>query len=192
MSTTMTTRIYTKTGDRGDTGLWGGARVPKDHVRVEAYGTVDELNASIGQARSLAPPAELDVVLERVQHRLFDLGAELAKPPSRTTQSGSIDEIDIAALEHAIDEQQAMLPPLTQFVLPAGCQLAASLHCARTLCRRAERRVVTLRRTEPQTSKNLMVFLNRLSDLLFVLARRANQLAGVGDAAWHSKPPKST
>jgi cob(I)alamin adenosyltransferase len=188
----MATNIYTKTGDTGDTGLSGGARVPKDHVRVEAYGTVDELNASIGQARSLAPPTELDAVLERVQHRLFDLGAELAKPPSRANQSGSIDETDVAALERAIDEQQAALPPLTAFVLPAGCPLAASLHCARTVCRRAERRVVTLRRTEPQTSKNLLVFLNRLSDLLFVLARRTNQLAGLGDAVWQSNSSKST
>lgn len=188
----MTTRIYTKTGDRGDTGLWGGQRVPKDHVRVEAYGTVDELVAALGQARVLAPPPELAPLLGDLQALLFELGAELATPPAKTPRPAGIDEADITRLERLIDEHEAALPPLKSFILPGGTPLAAALHVARAVCRRAERRVVTLRETEPATRATTVIFLNRLGDLLFVLARRANHLAGTADLAWHPSATKAT
>ncbi len=188
----MTTRIYTKTGDKGETGLFGGERVTKDHVRVEAYGTLDELAASLGVARALDPPAELAPLLAELQSRLFELGAELATPPSRTKRPAGIDAGDVAHLESAIDAHEAALEPLKQFILPGGTPLAAALHAARATCRRAERRLVTLRRAEPQTGETAVIFLNRLGDLLFVLARRANQLAGRGDEPWQARPAKRT
>jgi cob(I)alamin adenosyltransferase len=188
----MTTRIYTKTGDGGDTGLWGGERVPKDHVRVEAYGTVDELGAALGQAQVLAPPPELAALLAELQALLFELGAELATPPSKGQLPAGIDEADVTRLERAIDEHEASLPPLKSFILPGGTPLAAALHVARAVCRRAERRVVTLREAEPVTRQTTVVFLNRLGDLLFVLARRANHLAGTADVAWHRRVTKAT
>jgi cob(I)alamin adenosyltransferase len=180
-------KIYTKTGDRGETGLYGGGRVRKDAPRIEAYGTVDELNAVLGMARAEPLPAEIDGLLARVQNELFDVGAELATldPAARGPQIG---EPQIAGLEQEIDRFEAHLPPLKQFILPGGTRAAAALHLARTVCRRAERRVLTAAAIdEAPISAQIVVYLNRLSDLLFVLARAANQAAGQPDVAWQKR-----
>ncbi|MDW8052630.1 MAG: cob(I)yrinic acid a,c-diamide adenosyltransferase [Armatimonadota bacterium] len=177
-------RIYTRTGDTGETGLIGGQRVPKDDPRVEAYGTVDELNATLGLARCyLHDMPDLDELLERVQNELFDIGAELASPPERAAQFQSIEEQHILALENAIDQLETELEPLRQFILPGGTLAAAHLHLARTVCRRAERCVVHLSRLSTVNAA-IIKYLNRLSDLLFVMARVANHRAGVGDVKW--------
>ncbi len=178
----MATRIYTKTGDKGETGLFGGQRVPKDHVRVEAYGEVDELNAALGLARASAPAARVDAVLERLQLLLFELGSELATPPDK--KPSAITGADVQEMERAIDAAEADLPPLKTFILPGGTAAAAALHLCRTVCRRAERRLVTLRAQEPETSPTTVIFINRIADLLFVLARLDNRLAGRDDVAW--------
>ena len=182
-------KIYTKTGDGGETGLFGGGRIPKDSLRVAAYGEVDELNAALGLARALEPQEFADALLQRIQRDLFTIGAELATPDpdklhkalSRT--SAAIGESDIAALEDAIDGHQSRLEPLKNFILPGGAPKAAALHLARTVCRRAERAVVALSRHE-QISPAILRYLNRLSDLLFVLARAANAHAGRPDVKW--------
>ncbi len=179
-------RIYTRTGDRGETGLIGGRRVPKDHLRVEAYGAVDEVNASLGVVRAQTGDVELAALLDEIQHRLFDLGAELATPPGVTETAPTVDAAEVERLEESIDRYQTSLPPLREFILPGGTSLAAALHVARTVCRRAERRVVTLAREETVRA-DLLRYLNRLSDLLFVLARVANQRAGRPDVIWAKK-----
>jgi cob(I)alamin adenosyltransferase len=180
--------IYTGTGDRGDTGLFGNRRVPKDHVRIEAYGTVDELNACLGVVRAEALDAPFDAQVQLLQDLLFEIGADLATEGGKA----SLPRVTpaIAELEHWIDASEALLPPLRTFVLPAGCRLAALLHQARTVARRAERRYWTLVHAlaavpaEPQVPAELGIFLNRLSDLLFSWARRANHAAGRGDVPW--------
>jgi len=178
-------KIYTKTGDDGDTGLFGGARVSKASARVEAYGTVDELNAVLGVARAAGLPGDLDGLMGSVQSDLFTLGAELATVAGKESSLGIplLDEKDTARLEAAIDESEATLAPLKNFVLPAGTQGAAALHLARTVCRRAERAVVGLPEGEGARAE-LKVYLNRLSDLLFSLARQVNHRAGVEDVPW--------
>jgi cob(I)alamin adenosyltransferase len=181
-------KIYTKTGDDGSTGLFGGPRVRKDHLRIEAYGTVDELNAVLGMARTQSPEPELDALLANFQNQLFDLGAELATPePAKFGIVGVAPGL-IAALEQAIDRYDGELEPLRQFILPGGTPLAASLHLARTVCRRAERLLVSLAAEAEAAGATLspetVVYLNRLSDLLFVLARWANRRSGVGDVPW--------
>ncbi len=180
-------KIYTKTGDAGETGLFGGERVPKSHRRVAAYGDVDELNAAIGLARALPPEEFAGELLEGVQRQLFTLGAELATPDptklTRVLRGAPIGGSEIEALEGAIDALEAGLHPLRTFILPAGTPKTAALHLARTVCRRAERAVVSLSR-ETTLNPSLVPFLNRLSDLLFVLARAANAQAGRGDAPW--------
>lgn len=178
-------KIYTRTGDDGTTGLFGGDRVRKDEARVEAYGTVDELNATLGVARATGLPAEIDAVLVPIQEDLFVLGAELACVPGKEAKMSMrlLDGEDSARLERAIDQAEDGLPPLKSFVLPGGTPAAASLHVARTVARRAERRVLTAATQGPVRSE-LVVYLNRLSDLLFVLARRANHLASVEDIPW--------
>ena len=178
-------KIYTRSGDEGDTGLFGGGRVPKDHPRVEAYGDVDELNSAIGLARA-APPAEFaDQLLESFQRDLFAIGGHLATPdPERVTRAlekATLSAARVAELERAIDEADTELSPLKSFVLPAGTPKAAALHLARTVCRRAERSTVRLGR-EAEVHPLFVVYLNRLSDLLFTLARLANHPANVGDA----------
>lgn len=182
------TRIYTRTGDAGETSLFGGRRVPKDDLRVSAYGTIDELNAVLGVARAAGPGAEIDAVLERLQHHLFDLGAELATPPAAPAAAAAHAPRVAAAwvedLERDIDRFEDGLPPLRQFILPGGTPAAAMLHLARTVARRAEREIVTLAAHEG-LNPELLKFVNRLSDLLFVLARAANQAAGRPDTAWH-------
>lgn len=178
-------KIYTKTGDAGDTGLFGGARVSKASARVEAYGTVDELNAALGLARAAGVDPELDALLGAIQGDLFTLGAELATAPGKEASLGIalLDGGDTARLEAAIDASEATLPPLRSFVLPAGTPAAAALHFARTVCRRAERAAVGLPEGQGARSE-LKVYLNRLSDLLFSLARQVNHRAGVGDVPW--------
>jgi cob(I)alamin adenosyltransferase len=179
------TKIYTKTGDRGDTGLFGGPRVSKDDPRIEAYGTLDELNAAIGVARAAETSGEADTTLARIQCQLFDVGAELATPDAKAHDMERIGGAQVSELEQAIDRFEADLEPLKQFILPAGSEVSARLHFARTICRRAERCVVSLRK-QPDVSvrKELLVYLNRLSDLLFVLARWSNRQAGAEDELW--------
>lgn len=180
-------KIYTRTGDGGDTGLFGGGRVPKDHHRVAAYGAVDELNAAIGLARSLEPTAFGDELLQNIQRDLFAIGGQLASPEpakvSKALAKAALGESRVTELEHAIDSAEATLAPLEGFILPGGTPKAAALHLARTVCRRAERCVVTLAR-EASLAPTILPYLNRLSDLLFVLARRANAAAGRADVAW--------
>jgi cob(I)alamin adenosyltransferase len=181
-------RIYTKTGDRGDTGLFGGGRVPKDHPRVEAYGEIDELNAVLGVARSVEMMPRIDEVLAPIQRDLFSLGALLATPDRdkmrEQLEKARLDDTRIAELEHAIDEGERELEPLRAFILPGGTPKAAALHVARTVCRRAERRVVALARSDADVPSVVIVYLNRLADLLFVLARVANRRAGAGEVTW--------
>jgi cob(I)alamin adenosyltransferase len=180
-------KIYTRTGDQGDTGLFGGGRVRKHHPRVAAYGDIDELNSAIGVARA-APPEDLfDDLLASIQRDLFSLGGHLATPdPAKVRQAlekASLDAGRIALFEQAMDQADLELPPLKAFVLPAGTPKAAALHLARTICRRAERSVVALA-DEAEVPQLFLVYLNRLSDLLFTLARLANRRAGLGDDTW--------
>ena len=177
-------KIYTKTGDQGETGLFGGPRVSKNHARIEAFGTVDELNSHLGVIRTLAAAAEFDADLRRIQCELFDLGAELATPGSTAER---ITPAHVTVVERLIDAHEATLDPLTCFILPTGTPLAAALHVARTVCRRAERRVVSLAaQLDTTIPANAIEYLNRLGDLLFVLARSANRRAGVADDPWIS------
>lgn len=181
-------KIYTRTGDRGDTGLFGGGRVGKDDPRVEAYGDVDELNAAIGLARAVEQMPRVDEVLMPIQRDLFSLGALLATPDLEKMREqlakARVTTERIEELEHQIDEGDAELEPLKAFILPGGSPKAAALHLARTVCRRAERRVVHLRRSEPDIPEIVVVYLNRLSDLLFTLARVASRRAGAGEVTW--------
>jgi cob(I)alamin adenosyltransferase len=183
----MTMNIYTRTGDRGDTGLFGGGRVPKDDPRVEAYGDVDELNAALGLARAIELMPRVDEVLVPVQRDLFAIGALLATPDRdkmhEQLAKARVDEDRVAQLEAAIDAGEAELEPLRAFILPGGTPKAAALHVARTVCRRAERRVVALAHTV-EIPQLVVMYLNRLSDLLFVLARVANRRAGAGEVTW--------
>jgi cob(I)alamin adenosyltransferase len=180
-------KIYTKTGDSGETGLFGGGRVGKDHPRVEAYGDVDEMNAFIGLARAAEPLPRVDEVLVPVQRDLFSIGAILATPKlekmREQLEKARVDEARITELETAIDACERELEPLRSFILPGGTQKAAALHVARTVCRRAERRVVHLNR-EIEIPEIVIRYLNRLSDLLFMLARVANKHSGHGEVTW--------
>lgn len=180
-------KIYTKTGDAGETGLFGGPRVRKDHVRIDAFGTVDELNSHLGVVRAAPGAAGLDPLLRRVQCDLFELGAQLATPGDGVER---ITTGHVEVLEREIDRHEETLPPLSSFILPAGTPLAVALHVARTVCRRAERRVVKLgAMPDMHLPVNAVEYLNRLGDLLFVLARHANATAGVSDDPWHPSKP---
>jgi len=177
-------KIYTKTGDAGETGLYGGARVSKDDPRVESYGDVDELNSVLGVVRAegaLGDP--FDALLTTIQSRLFDVGAELANGKGKDLGIPLVTEDDVVAIEHAIDRAEEELAPLRTFVLPGGTRLAAHLHVARTVCRRAERRVVTLMHTS-EVRAEVLRYLNRLSDFFFTLARLANHRGQVADVPW--------
>jgi cob(I)alamin adenosyltransferase len=174
-------RLYTRTGDRGDTGLSGPGRVRKSDRRIEALGALDEANAAIGMARTqLTDGPVLDLLLERIQHRLFAIGADLASPGA----SGRIGEDQISALEGAIDALQAETPPLMAFILPGGTLTAATLHLARTVTRRAERALVRLADRGEPVDPVAMAYLNRLSDLLFAAARWTNREHG--DVVWQA------
>ncbi|MBF2052853.1 MAG: cob(I)yrinic acid a,c-diamide adenosyltransferase [Candidatus Sericytochromatia bacterium] len=176
-------KIYTKTGDHGETALWGGQRVSKDALRIQAYGTVDECNAVLGLARTVSQSLPLDAFLAHLQNLLFVVGSDLASP----VESAHIPRVTaqhVAELETDIDALEAALSPLTQFILPGGSPLAAYLHLARTVCRRAERLVVSLQQTDSQINPQVQVFLNRLSDWFFVAARAANHQLGQPDIPW--------
>ncbi len=180
-------KIYTRTGDQGETGLFGGGRVPKDDPRVSAYGDVDELNSAIGLARATEPVALFDAELEAIQRDLFAIGGHLATPdPEKVRvalERASLSAGRVEEFERAMDAADGSLPPLRAFILPAGAAKAAALHLARTVCRRAERSVVGLARNAA-VPELFIVYLNRLSDYLFTLARLANQSAGRGDVTW--------
>lgn len=183
-----TSKLYTRTGDRGQTGLFGGRRVPKDHPRVVAYGTIDELNSILGVALSFIRQRSVVTALQTIQNELFNIGAELAsdQPVRRGRKEAGVFRIEaerVSWLEGLIDEYDARVPPLRTFVLPAGSTAAAMLHFARTVCRRAERGVVTLSRMEP-VNPAILAYLNRLCDLLFVLARYANRAARRRELLW--------
>jgi len=180
-------RIYTRTGDTGETGLFGGGRVAKDDPRVAAYGDVDELNSALGVVRAAEPSALFDAELEAIQRDLFAIGGHLATPDPEKVRAAleraSLSPTRIQDFEAAIDAADTELPPLRAFVLPAGTAKAAALHLARTVCRRAERSVVSLAREHP-VPELFLVYLNRLSDYLFTLARLANVRDGRGDVIW--------
>lgn len=175
-------KIYTKTGDTGDTSLLGGKRVPKSSLRIDTYGTVDELNAQIGVARALQPHAKVDEILEQLQNQLFILGSDLACPLQVSSLNAlRIQQDQVQSLENTIDLLDTHLDTLKSFVVPGGSIVSAQLHVARAVCRRAERLVDALGRQE-EIGKLPLVYLNRLADLLFVLARYANKLSGVKEA----------
>ncbi len=178
-------KIYTKTGDAGETGLFGGPRVRKSDVRVDAYGEVDELNAAVGAVRAVVEDPEIDAQLARVQEELFCVGAELATPRDAKARSAlpAVQASWAARLEGAMDAWEPELPRLTRFVLPGGTRTAAALHVARTVCRRAERRVVSLA-AEADVDPVVLAYLNRLSDFLFVAARVANHRARKEEPLW--------
>ncbi len=177
-------KIYTKTGDKGTTGLYGGGRVSKDSPRIAAYGDIDELNALIGLACAETQHAPLKKTLSEVQSALFILGAELASP-NPDPKLPVITSAQIDALERQIDVISETLSPMRNFILPGGSKASAILHLARTVCRRAERSVVHLNSLPDESVDHwVLVYLNRLSDFLFILARLANQLAGVEDVPW--------
>jgi len=190
-------KIYTKRGDQGETSLFGNVATSKAAPRVAAYGELDELNAAIGVARALgtrggpAPDGELDAILAGLQSTLFDVGAELATPPGATSKaSAPVDPGEVELLEAIIDRLSPQLPPQKHFILPGGSPSAALLHQCRTVARRAERATVALSKLEP-VSPTLLIYLNRLSDLLFVLARAANRRAEVEDVPWIARRPET-
>lgn len=172
-------KIYTRTGDDGSTGLGDGSRVAKDSARVSAYGTIDEANCAIGVLLAAPVPDPIRELLTRIQHQLFDLGGELCIPGH-----AAIHDADVDALEHALDGYNADLPPLKEFILPGGGEAAARCHLARTIVRRAERETVTLSRLETVRAQPLR-YLNRLSDLLFVLSRVLARASGAGEVTWN-------
>jgi len=180
-------KIYTRTGDSGSTALFGGGRVSKDHIRVAAYGDVDELNSVIGLVRATAPVDFEDALLESIPRDLFSIGGHLATPDPdkvrKALEKATLSADRVTEFERAIDAADRELSPLTAFVLPAGTQKAVVLHLARTVCRRVERQVVHLAAQET-VPELFIVYLNRLSDLLFTLARLANHRAGTGDVTW--------
>lgn len=177
-------KIYTKKGDEGQTGLYGGERVSKDHARIRTYGTLDELNAVVGLVLSDSSlPPELRARLVRIQSELFTLGAELATPRGKELKMTLLAEADVTRLEGEIDQMETQLPPLKSFILPGGSVGAAQLHLARTVSRRAERELVVLHRAEP-VRPTVLQYLNRISDYFFVCARYVNLTAGISDVPW--------
>jgi cob(I)alamin adenosyltransferase len=181
-------KIYTKTGDGGETGLYGGERVAKTAQRVEAYGTVDECNSAIGMARASLNDDELNALLGEIQNALFDVGADLATPIGSKYEKNlvRIDEQDVSRLENLIDHYQELCPEFTNFIHPGGTPAAAALHLARTIARRAEREVLRLEAIE-DSNHAVVLYLNRLSDFLFILSRVVNARAGMSEAGWHVK-----
>lgn len=178
-------RIYTKTGDKGTTGLIGGSRVSKESLRIKAIGAIDELNAAIGLCRLYSKDFPHDQLLKQIQDWLFESGAEITTPADSKYYKETIQIEQIELLEKSIDQQNEALPPLRNFILPGGGALAAHLHMARTVCRRAERQVLHLNKKEP-VREALLMFYNRLSDWFFITARTANQLENIEDVQWVS------
>ena len=179
-------KIYTKTGDLGETGLFGGERVSKSSLRIEAYGTVDELNAYIGVAITGVAESSVKSLLEKIQNQLFTIGADLATPNNKKNEKLKIKRTPqdfYSAIEKEIDKYEEKLEPLKSFILPGGSAGAAQLHVCRTITRRAERKVVALNNKE-KIGENIIIFLNRLSDLFFVLARYENAVSGTPDVKW--------
>ncbi len=180
-------KIYTKTGDSGDTSLFGGRRISKSSLRIDAYGTVDELNSQLGVIRALKPPADVDRILEKLQNQLFILGADLAAPhDSSSLKIQRIQQDHIDNLEKIIDRIEMHLKPLQSFILPGGQIIGAQIHVARTVCRRAERLVDALGRKE-DIGRFPLIYLNRFADLLFVLARYVNILSGTEETIWSNR-----
>lgn len=179
-------KIYTRTGDDGTTGLGDGSRVDKDNLRVESFGTVDELNSHIGLLLASSPPSDISMLLTSIQHELFDLGGEISIPGREVISSDHV-----ARLEIELDKYNAELEPLKEFILPGGSQLAALCHIARAVCRRAERRLISLKRHE-DVSEHSVKYLNRLSDLLFVIARYLNISQGKTDVLWQPDSSHNT
>jgi cob(I)alamin adenosyltransferase len=182
-------KVYTRRGDAGDTDLFGGPRVGKEDLRVEAYGAVDEANAAVGLAAAQTAHDDLRALCRELQDRLFDLGGTLATPDAERRRKSAVPGVsadDVAALEKRIDAFESELEPLSRFILPGGTAAAAAFHLARTVTRRAERRCVELHRREPVDPASLG-WLNRLSDLLFVMARVENRRAGAGDVPWRGR-----
>ena len=184
-------KIYTKTGDTGETGLYGGIRVPKDSMRIEACGTVDELNACIGFVKSQIQDAEVDAILHRIQNELFDIGADLATLETHPKAASlRIPPTLTPEMEREIDRFEDQLPVLKNFILPGGSACGATIHLARTVCRRAERCVVSLAEAET-VNPEVPTYLNRLSDLLFVLARTVNHRSGEPEPLWESQTERA-
>ncbi|MEO0043335.1 MAG: hypothetical protein RL329_2783 [Bacteroidota bacterium] len=182
----MAFKIYTKTGDKGETGLFGGARVPKNHIRVEAYGSVDELNAQIGLLRDVIETPHYKTILKSIQDRLFTIGANLASDPAKNMITPDLKKSDIELLENEIDAMEANLPALKNFILPGGHLTVSYCNVARTVCRRAERMVVALD-FEQTVLPIIIEYLNRLSDYLFVLGRKVGQDLGVAEVIWNAR-----
>ncbi len=176
-------KIYTRTGDDGSTGLLGPDRVPKDSLRIEAFGALDECNAAIGVARSAMPRDDVDKILESLQSLLFSAGADLACP-AESTKIERVQEEDISQLEAAIDRMEQGVAPLKVFILPGGTEAAAHIHLARSICRRAEREIVRLSRSE-SINPLVLIMTNRMSDLLFVVGRVLNARSGLEDVPWN-------
>jgi len=184
----MAFRIYTRTGDEGETSLFGGKRLPKDHLRIESYGTLDELNAQIGLLRDQIQDEELREELHQIQNLLFSMGSYLAMEPDK--KSDSIEMLrtgDVKNLEQAMDRMDEELEPLRNFILPGGHVLVSQAHIARCVCRRAERQVVALSRHEP-VEGIVLQYLNRLSDFFFILARYLSHRLGIEEVIWSSRP----
>lgn len=182
-------KIYTKTGDKGKTGLFGGKRVSKDDARIEAYGTIDELNAFLGQLNAQVELTEYNSVIFNIQNRLFDIGSHLASDPDKNPLPSGIDEEDIHSLETAMDNMDSVLPELRNFILPGGNFLVATAHIGRTVCRRAERRIITLHHLSAVDEK-VIQYINRLSDFLFVFSRYLAFKCEIPEVKWSPKPKK--
>lgn len=182
-------KIYTKTGDKGETSIFGGRRLAKDHVRIESYGTVDELNSYLGLIRDSVQEEGIRLLLKSIQDRLFTIGSNLASDPEKQLTTPDIYESDITALEQAMDEMNKGLPALKNFILPGGHPTVSYCHLARCVCRRAERRVVSLAQLE-QVDEIIVRYLNRLSDYLFVLSRQLGKNFGIEEVVWNPRAKK--
>jgi cob(I)alamin adenosyltransferase len=180
----MAFKIYTKTGDKGETALFGGRRVAKSHLRVDAYGTVDELNSFIGVLRDAVSDSDIRGKLEAIQHRLFTLGAHLASDPAKSLPTPDLLPADIQMLENHMDDMDKELPPLRNFILPGGHPTVSACHVCRTVCRRAERLVVALLKSGEPVEETVVQYLNRLSDWFFVLGRKLAQDLGAPEVIW--------
>ncbi len=189
INTFMSFKIYTKTGDQGETGLFGGLRLPKSHIRIDAYGTVDELNAFIGQLRDGIEEQALRDLLKEIQDRLFVIGSNLASDPTKEMAVPDILPSDITLLESQMDEMDKSLPALKNFILPGGHPSVSHAHLCRTICRRAERQVVALQQID-KVEPILIQYLNRLSDYFFVLSRKLGHDLGIEEIAWNPRKAK--